>query len=202
MTLILTGDDDLKVFRYNHKKTLNWLQAKVERTALALEQTDVHCAAGSQSSTFVRSSKGKETTKGKFRNHYYHNLPWITHFTSKVQNSSRIGSCRDSRKLVCENSIWFLWTQMHVHVDFNIGTWRFLQGPLEFKGLTSYFVPSTGFFFSLNFWWGGGDSKTFGPHQSPMGTKLGGGRDLQKKSSWSQNFPPNAKLGHFWYFWA
>ena len=65
MTLILTGDDDLKVFRYNHKKTLNWLQAKVERTASALEQTDVHCAAGSQSSTFVRSSKGKETTKGK-----------------------------------------------------------------------------------------------------------------------------------------
>ena len=63
--------------------------------------------------------------------------------------------------------------------------------------------------FSLNFWWGG--LKIFGPHRSPMGTKSDGGGDWWKKSDWSQNFPLNAKLGHFLlsmkysflrYFWA
>ena len=29
---------------------------------------------------------------------------------------------------------------------------------------------------------------------------MGGGGNLQKKSDWSQNCPPNAKLGHFFYF--
>ncbi len=55
----------MKAYRYDSKKTLSWLQAKVERTATALEETNIHCAAGSQSATFVRSSKGKETNRGK-----------------------------------------------------------------------------------------------------------------------------------------
>ena len=48
--------------------------------------------------------------------------------------------------------------------------------------------------FSLNFWWGG--LKVFGPRQSPTGTKWDGG-DLRKKSDWSQNCPPNAKIRPF-----
>ncbi|XP_072035246.1 ribonuclease H2 subunit B-like [Amphiura filiformis] len=60
------GDDDLKVYRYNNKKTLSWLQTKVERTATTLEENSIHCAAGSQSATFVRSSKGKETSRDDY----------------------------------------------------------------------------------------------------------------------------------------
>ena len=53
--------------------------------------------------------------------------------------------------------------------------------------------------FSLNFWWG--DSKFLVPvGRSPTGTKSDGGGNLQKKSDWSQNCPPNAELGHFLQF--
>ena len=45
----------------------------------------------------------------------------------------------------------------------------------------------------------GGGLKIFGPRRSPTGKKSGGG-DLRKKSDWSQNCRPNAKLGHFCYF--
>lgn len=61
------GDDDLKAYRYNKEKALDWLKAKVERIAQTLEHSTVHCAAsGSQSATFVRSSKGKEATKDDY----------------------------------------------------------------------------------------------------------------------------------------
>ena len=53
--------------------------------------------------------------------------------------------------------------------------------------------------FSLNFWWGGGELKIFGPRRSPTETKLDGG-GLAKKCDWSQTCPPNAKLGHFLLF--
>ena len=51
--------------------------------------------------------------------------------------------------------------------------------------------------FSLNFWWG--ELKIFGPRLSPTGMKSdgGGGGGTCKKSDWSQNCPPNAKLGNF-----
>ena len=49
--------------------------------------------------------------------------------------------------------------------------------------------------FSLNFWWGGGTQN----FRSPTVPKSDGG-DLRKKSDWSQNCPPDAKLGHFCYF--
>ena len=53
--------------------------------------------------------------------------------------------------------------------------------------------------FSLNFWWG--DLKIFDPRRFPMGTKsMGGGELAKKKSDWSQNFPPNVKLGLFLLF--
>ena len=51
--------------------------------------------------------------------------------------------------------------------------------------------------FSLNFWWGGGGLKIFGPRRSPTGTKSDGGGDLRKKSDWSQNCPLSAKSGYF-----
>ena len=46
-----------------------------------------------------------------------------------------------------------------------------------------------------------GDLKIFGPCWSPTGTKSDGG-GLAKKSDWSRNCPPNAKLGHFLLFYA
>ena len=65
--IFYSGDDDLKAYRYNKEKALDWLKAKVERIAQTLEHSTVHCAAsGSQSATFVRSSKGKEATKGMY----------------------------------------------------------------------------------------------------------------------------------------
>ena len=52
--------------------------------------------------------------------------------------------------------------------------------------------------FSLNFWWG--DSKFLAPVEDRRGRSLMGGGNLWKKSNWSQNCPPNAKLGLFCYF--
>ena len=48
----------------------------------------------------------------------------------------------------------------------------------------------------------GGGLEIFGPRQSPTGTKSDGGGTCEKKSDWSQNCPPNAKLGHFLLFKA
>ena len=47
-----------------------------------------------------------------------------------VANSARISSHRGACKLVCKNLTWFSWTQMHLHVDFGIGTCGFFQTPL------------------------------------------------------------------------
>ena len=47
--------------------------------------------------------------------------------------------------------------------------------------------------FSLNFWWGGGDSKFFvpvSPRRSPAGTKSDGGGDIAKKN------PTEAETAH------
>ena len=52
--------------------------------------------------------------------------------------------------------------------------------------------------FSLNFWWGWGDSKFSVPVGPGWGRSRMGG-NLQKKSDWSQNCPLNAKLGLFCY---
>ena len=45
-----------------------------------------------------------------------------------------------------------------------------------------------------------GRLKIFGPRQSPTGAKSDGGGLAKKKSDWSQNCPPNAKLGLFLLF--
>ena len=53
--------------------------------------------------------------------------------------------------------------------------------------------------FPLNFWWGG-KTQNFRSSLVPNRDEVGWGADLQKKSDWSQNCPPNAKLGLFCYF--
>ena len=50
-----------------------------------------------------------------------------------------------------------------------------------------YIQVHAGFFFSLNFWWGG--LKIFGTRRSPMGTKPDGGGDLQKNPTEAKTLP-------------
>ena len=70
---------------------------------------------------------------------------------------------------------------MAVTLDLEMGYW-----------IKKSYPPPPPQVFSLNFWWGG--LKIFGPRGDEI---AGGGRDLRKKSDWSQNCPLNAKLGHF-----
>ena len=67
--------------------------------------------------------------------------------------------------------------------------------PLNFFGADPLEIHTPPGFFSLKFLWGG--SKFLVP-VSPDGDEVRWGEgDLQKKSDWSQNCPPYAKLGHF-----
>ena len=60
-----TGTSDVQAYRYNLDKTLDWLKTKVETLAKTLQDKKVHVSSGSHSTTFVRSSKGKEATQGR-----------------------------------------------------------------------------------------------------------------------------------------
>ena len=74
---------------------------------------------------------------------------------------------------------------------------RVLRPPIPTKGLCPL-DPWQGTLrvFSLNFWWGG-DSKCLVPVRRLGRSPMGGGDLQKKKSDWSQNCPPNAKLGLF-----
>ncbi|XP_041483189.1 ribonuclease H2 subunit B-like [Lytechinus variegatus] len=56
------GSGDVRAFRYDKSKTLDWLRDKVQQTAARLGQTDIHVTSGAQSTTFVRSSKEQGAT--------------------------------------------------------------------------------------------------------------------------------------------
>ena len=77
-------------------------------------------------------------------------------------------------------------------------------GCMHFKPETTNFLRGkkkiTEHGFSLNFWWG--DSKLLVPVSPWWGQSRMGGGTCKKKSDWSQNCPPNAKLGHFLLFYA
>eukprot|EP00057_Strongylocentrotus_purpuratus_P021588 XP_011676062.1 PREDICTED: ribonuclease H2 subunit B [Strongylocentrotus purpuratus] len=61
------GSGDVRAYRYDESKTLDWLKDKVEQTAARLGQTDVHVASGAQSTTFVRSSKDQGATEEDYK---------------------------------------------------------------------------------------------------------------------------------------
>ena len=51
------GDNDLKAFKYNEEKTLNWLEFKCSKLLKALVAKNIHVDAGAKSATFVKSEK-------------------------------------------------------------------------------------------------------------------------------------------------
>ena len=62
---MFVGSGDVKGYRYDKSKTLDWLKDKVEQTTAHLTGTDIHVACGAQSTTFVRSSKDQTASHGE-----------------------------------------------------------------------------------------------------------------------------------------
>ncbi|XP_072180432.1 ribonuclease H2 subunit B-like [Diadema setosum] len=61
------GSGDMRAYRYDETKTLDWLRAKVEQTTACLEGTDIHVGSGAQSMTFVRSTKDQAATDEDYK---------------------------------------------------------------------------------------------------------------------------------------
>ncbi|XP_045451182.1 ribonuclease H2 subunit B [Melitaea cinxia] len=62
----LKGPADIKAYKYNEEKTLNWLESKVHKLADFLKKKNIHVTAGAVSATFVSSSVNNDTIDEEF----------------------------------------------------------------------------------------------------------------------------------------
>ncbi|XP_050350856.1 ribonuclease H2 subunit B [Nymphalis io] len=62
----LKGPADIKAYKYNEEKTLNWLESKVRKLAQKLNEKNVHVTSGAVSATFVSSSANNEHVDEEF----------------------------------------------------------------------------------------------------------------------------------------
>lgn len=57
------GPPDIKAYKYNEEKTLNWLENKVRKLAVVLKEKNVHVTSGAVSATFVSNQNVDEGIK-------------------------------------------------------------------------------------------------------------------------------------------
>ncbi|KAL6264032.1 hypothetical protein P5V15_004114 [Pogonomyrmex californicus] len=62
----LKGDESLQAFKFNEKKSLGWLQKKVEKVADILKQKGIHVSQGATSATYVKSTKYEIGTEAEY----------------------------------------------------------------------------------------------------------------------------------------
>ncbi|KAL0849956.1 hypothetical protein ABMA28_011879 [Loxostege sticticalis] len=62
----LKGSPDMKAYKYNEEKTLNWLRERVRKLSKVLRQKNIHVTSGAASATFVTSNIANDTVDEEF----------------------------------------------------------------------------------------------------------------------------------------
>ncbi|XP_023955081.2 ribonuclease H2 subunit B [Bicyclus anynana] len=70
----LKGPQDIKAYKYNEEKTLNWLENKIRKLAVVLREKNVHVTSGAVSATFVSSNVNNENIDDEFYLRYAHGM--------------------------------------------------------------------------------------------------------------------------------
>ncbi|XP_013148485.1 PREDICTED: ribonuclease H2 subunit B [Papilio polytes] len=70
----LKGAPEMKAYKYNEEKTLNWLEERVHKVAKVLKEKNIHVTSGAISSTFVSSTLSNENVDEEFYLKYAHGI--------------------------------------------------------------------------------------------------------------------------------
>ncbi|GBP41590.1 Ribonuclease H2 subunit B [Eumeta japonica] len=70
----LKASADVKAYKYNEEKTLNWLESRVRKLAKVLRHKNIHVTTGSMSSTFVSSNINNDDIDEEFYIKYGYEL--------------------------------------------------------------------------------------------------------------------------------
>ncbi|XP_030027675.2 ribonuclease H2 subunit B [Manduca sexta] len=70
----LKGPPDLKAYKYNEEKTLNWLEERVRKLSGVLREKNIHVTSGAVSATFVTSKLENDNIDEEFYLRYAHGV--------------------------------------------------------------------------------------------------------------------------------
>lgn len=70
----LKGPKDLKAYKYNETKTLDWLESRVRKLAKVLKDKNIHVTSGAASATFITSSINQDYLDNEFYIKFAHEI--------------------------------------------------------------------------------------------------------------------------------
>ncbi|KPJ13747.1 Ribonuclease H2 subunit B [Papilio machaon] len=70
----LKGPAEMKAYKYNEEKTLNWLEERIHKVAKVLNEKNIHVVSGAVSSTFVSSNLNNDSIDEEFYLKYAHGI--------------------------------------------------------------------------------------------------------------------------------
>ncbi|XP_045505904.1 ribonuclease H2 subunit B [Colias croceus] len=70
----LKGSSEMKAYKYNEEKTLNWLKSRVLKLSTVLKEKNLHVTSGATSATFVASTLTNDSVDEEFYLKYAHGI--------------------------------------------------------------------------------------------------------------------------------
>ncbi|XP_038209555.1 ribonuclease H2 subunit B [Zerene cesonia] len=69
-----SGSSDLKAYKYNEVKTIQWLKNRVHKLSTVLKEKNLHVTSGATSATFVASTLTNDSVDEEFYLKYAHGI--------------------------------------------------------------------------------------------------------------------------------